>query len=114
MTGCWEGSPQRVVQRFEILPHEKVLYAQSGILPREWDAHTSLGFWNTNGSPNHGQTNRLTDSQQKNRNCRIVVFNIPADHRIKLKEGENRDRYLDLAIESRTSNRTWRWRWYQQ
>ena len=26
-------------------------------------------------------------------------FDIPADHRIKLKECEKRDKYLDLAIE---------------
>ena len=31
--------------------------------------------------------------------CKIVDFAIPADHRIKLKECEKRDKYLDLARE---------------
>ena len=30
---------------------------------------------------------------------RIVDLAIPADHRVKLKESEKRDKYLDLAIE---------------
>ena len=32
-------------------------------------------------------------------NCRIVDFAVPADHRVKLKESEKRDKYLDLARE---------------
>ena len=39
--------------------------------------------------------------QQKKRNCKIVDFAIPADHRIKLKESEKKDKYLDLARESK-------------
>ena len=33
------------------------------------------------------------------RTCRIVNFAVPADHRVKLKESENKDKYLDLARE---------------
>ena len=29
--------------------------------------------------------------------CKIVDFAVPADHRIKLKECEKKDKYLDLA-----------------
>ena len=29
--------------------------------------------------------------------CKIIDFAVPADHRIKLKEREKRDKYLDLA-----------------
>ena len=29
--------------------------------------------------------------------CKIVDFAVPADHIIKLKENEKRDKYLDLA-----------------
>ena len=32
-------------------------------------------------------------------NKKIVDFAVPADHRIKLKECEKRDKYLDLARE---------------
>ena len=31
--------------------------------------------------------------------CKIVDFAVPADHRIKLKESEKRDKYHDLARE---------------
>ena len=44
---------------------------------------------------------RPNNNQQKNRNCKIVHFVIPADHRIKLKECEKKYRYLDLARESK-------------
>ena len=32
-------------------------------------------------------------------NCKIVDFDVPADHRINLKESEKKDKYLDLARE---------------
>ena len=36
---------------------------------------------------------------KKKRTCIIVDFAVPADHRIKLKECEKNDKYLDLARE---------------
>ena len=33
------------------------------------------------------------------RTCKIMDFALPADHRIKLKESEKKDKYLDLARE---------------
>ena len=36
---------------------------------------------------------------KKKRTCKIVDFAVPADHRIKLKECEKNDNYLDLARE---------------
>ena len=38
-------------------------------------------------------------NKKKKRICKIVDFAVPADHRIKLKECEKRDKYLDLARE---------------
>ena len=38
-------------------------------------------------------------NQQKKRISKIVEFAVPADHRIKLKEYEKKDKYLDLARE---------------
>ena len=46
------------------------------------------------------------------RNCKIVDFAVPADHRIKLKECEKKDKYLDFASE-RKKYGTWRWKLYQ-
>ena len=44
---------------------------------------------------------RPSDSQQKKkeRSRWIMVFTIPADHRVKLKEREKKDKYLDFAKE---------------
>ena len=36
---------------------------------------------------------------KKKRTCKIVDFAVPSGHRIKLKECEKRDKYLDLARE---------------
>ena len=48
---------------------------------------------------NLDQMTRPTDSQQQKK--RIVDFSVPVDHRVKLKESEKRDKYLDLARELR-------------
>ena len=37
--------------------------------------------------------------KKEKRTCKIVDFAVPADHRIKLKDCEKRDKYLDLARE---------------
>ena len=61
-----------------------------------------MGLWHTHGSPNIGQKTRPNNNQQKKkkkRTCKIVDFAVPADHRIKLKEYEKKDKYLDLARE---------------
>ena len=38
-------------------------------------------------------------NKKKKITCKIVGFAVPADHRIKLKECEKKDNYLDLAGE---------------
>ena len=42
-----------------------MVYAQLRIRPIELDAENSLGFWDTNGSSNLGQTTRPLDNRQK-------------------------------------------------
>ena len=54
----------------------------------------------------------LTIIYNKKRTCKIVDFAVPADHRIKLKESEKKDKYLDLARELKKYG-TWRWQLYQ-
>ena len=65
-----------------------------------------MGLWHTNRSPNLSQKTRPNNNQQKKkkkekkkRNCKIVDFAVPADFRIKLKECERKDKYLNLARE---------------
>ena len=53
------------------------------------------------------QTDNLMSARQpdliiinkRKRTCRIVDFVVPSDHRVKLKESEKKDKYLDLARE---------------
>ena len=40
---------------------------------------------------------RPSDSQQKKITCKLVDFAFPADHRVKLRAGNNRDKYQDFA-----------------
>ena len=60
---CGKGDPLGTVQEIEIWPYEQIVYAQHRICPRKWDAKSTLGFWNANGSPNLGQTTRYYDKQ---------------------------------------------------
>ena len=41
----------------------------------------------------------LIINNKKMRTCKIVNFAVPADHRVKLKENEKKDKYLDLVRE---------------
>ena len=51
-----------------------------------------------NGSPNLGQKTKPYNSQQKKeRICKIEYFAVLADHKIKLKEYEKKDKYQGLA-----------------
>ena len=45
------------------------------------------------------QTTKLWNIQQKKRTCRILNFAVPVDPKVKLKEREKKDKYLDLARE---------------
>ena len=63
-----------------------------------------MGLGNTHRSPNLDQKTRPNNNQRKKkkkkkRTCKIISFTVPADHRIKPKECEKRDKYLDLAME---------------
>ena len=43
-------------------------------------------------------------NKKKKKTCKIVDFVVSADHRVKLKESEKNDKYLDLA---RQLNKMW-------
>ena len=56
----------------------------------------------------------IINKKKKKRTCKIVDFAVPADHRIKLKECEKKDKYLDFARElKKKSCGTCRWQLYQ-
>ena len=53
-----------------------------------------MGLWHKHGSPNLCQKNKPHINPPKKRE-----FAVSTDHRIKLKEYANKDKYLDLARE---------------
>ena len=83
-----------------------MVYAQPRICPGAWHSQSPLGLWDTNGSPDLGQTTRPYNNQQKERTSGIVDFAVPADNRVELKECENKDKYLEFAWELKNC-RTW-------
>ena len=60
-----------------------------------------MGLWHTHGSPNLAQKTRPNNNQQKKKKKtrKIVDFAVSDDHKIKLKEYEKKDKYLDLVRE---------------
>ena len=66
----------------------------------ENDTHKLV--WDFDIRTDHLISTRRTDLiiiNNKKRICKIVDFAVPANHRIKLKECEKKDKYLDLARE---------------
>ena len=69
-----------------------------------------MGLWHKNVSPNLGQKIRSYNNQEQKKKkkervriYKIVDFVVPADHRMKLKECEKKDKYIDLAKEKKTT-----------
>ena len=63
---------------------------------------THLNSWYFDVHTDHLISTRIPDliiTNKKKRTCKIVDFAVPVDHRIKLKECEKKDKYLDLARE---------------
>ena len=67
----------------------------------ENDTHKLL--WDFNIQTDHQISARRPDLKIIKKICEIVNFAVPADHRIKLKECEKRDKYLDLTRELKKS-----------
>ena len=65
--------------------------------------HTHEFLWDFNIQTNHLISARRQDliiiNKKKKRICKIVDFFVLADHRIKLKEGEKKDKYFTLVRE---------------
>ena len=78
--------------------HTNKWYMHNKTSTLENDTQTPTGFWYTNGSPNLGQKTRPYRNRQKKRTCRIEDFAVPADDRVKLKESEKKDKYVDFEL----------------
>ena len=80
-----------------------MVYAQTWICSRKWDAKNSLGFWDTNRSPNPAQTTRHCDDGQQKKKDSLPYSIITTNHKVRIKESKRRSRYLKLAKELRKS-----------
>ena len=72
-------------------------------------------LWDFDKQTNHLILARRPDLiiiNNKNFFFKIVDFALLADYRIKLKENEKKDKYLDLARNWKNYG-TWRWQLYQ-
>ena len=63
----------------------------------EYNTHKLL--WDFDIYTDHLISPRRPDLMIKKRTCKIVDLAVPAEHRIKLKECEKKNKYLDLARE---------------
>ena len=80
--------------------HTKNWYMHNPAPVLENDTHKLL--WDFGIHTDHLISARRPDLiliNKKKRICKIVDFSVPANHRIKLKECEKKDKYLDLARE---------------
>ena len=81
------------------------LYTHNPVPVLEYDTHKLL--WDFNIQTGHLIPARRPDliiinqkkKKKKKRICKIVDFAVLANHRISLKECQNKDKYLDLARE---------------
>ena len=54
---------------------------------------------NNNNDNSFRRPDLIIINHKKERTCRIVDIAVPANHRVKLKESEKKDKYLDFAKE---------------
>ena len=78
--------------------HMNKWYTQNLTAVLENDTHKLL--WDFDIQTDHQISARRPDLiviNKEKRTCKIVDFAVPADHRIKWKESEKKDKHLDLA-----------------
>ena len=80
-----------------IIKNEWCMHYPESVL--EYETHKLL--WDFEIQTDHLISVRRPDLViiKKERTCRIVEFAVPADHRVKSKDSEKKDKYLDLARE---------------
>ena len=94
--------------------HTNKWYMHNPATVLENDTHKHL--WDLDIHTDHLMSARRPDLiiiNKKKRTSSIVDFAFLADHRIKLKECEKKDKYFDFAREFKKNYGTWKWRLYQ-
>ena len=77
------------------------LYMHNPAPVLENDTHKLMWYFDIQTDPliSARRPDLVIINKKEKKICKIVDFTVPADHRIKLKECEKRDKYLDLARE---------------
>ena len=75
----------------------QMVYTQTRICPRKWDAWNSLGFKIQRDRSIPTRRPDLVLIKNNKRASRLVGFTVRADHRVKIKENEKIEKYFNLA-----------------
>ena len=97
----WQGDPQKIVQKIAV-DHTNKWYVHNpaSVLEKE----TQKLLWDFEIQTDRQISARWPDFiiiNKREKTCRIMYFAQPVDCRVKLKESKKRDKYLDLARESK-------------
>ena len=89
------------MQEIEIWPYEQMLYAQpASILENDkHELHWHFAIQTDLVISARRPGIIIIQKKKKKRTYKIVDFAVPVDHRIKLRECEKKDKYLDPARE---------------
>ena len=85
--------------------HTNKWYISNQAPVKENNTKTPIELWHKYELPHLGQKSRTIN---KKKTCKIVGFAVLADHKIKLKECEKKDKYLDFARELK-KNGAFKW-----
>ena len=95
-TTGWESRP--LCNKLRVWPYWHIVYTQVKSLKRKCIKY--LGLLDANKSLDFNLKTRIkVNLEQKKMPLYLADFGISADHRIKIKESKNIDKYLDLGIE---------------
>ena len=89
-----------------------MVYAQPSSYPGEWHTN-SYGTLTYKRIFSARRPDLIIINKKRENDAIIVDFAVPDDHRIKLKESEKKDEYINLTWELKINYETWRWRLYQ-
>ena len=98
MVGSAKWSTGRCARNWNLTIHTNKWYMLNQAPVLENNTHKLL--WDFDIHSDHLISDRrphLIIIKKKTRTCKIVDFVVPADHRIKLKECEKKDKYFNLA-----------------
>ena len=81
-----------------------MVYAQPSIYPGEWRTQIDI---QTDHLISAWRPALMIINKKKKRIWKIVDFAIPADHKVKLKESEKKNKNLDITTELKKNRATW-------